>query len=247
MKLKAIIIDDEPFVRDDLRDMLAAHGDIEVAGEAGTIAEAKKQLAANRFDVVFLDIQLRGGSGFELVPFIDPSADIIFITAHDEFAVRAFEINALDYLLKPVTNERLAESLKRLRHKGATPPDDTGRRDPFDQTDRVFIKTDSVQLFVRLDEILAISSIGGNYATIYLKNRDKLLSRITLKQWETILPQAVFTRIHRATIVNTGFIERLNTDKDGSCIVRLSGREETFAVSRRLLSGLKNALKNSLL
>ena len=96
VKRKAIIIDDEPFIRDDLREMLAAHRDIEVVGEAGTIAEAKKLLASRRFDVVFLDIQLRGGTGFDLLPFIDPSTQIVFITAHDEYAVRAFEINALD-------------------------------------------------------------------------------------------------------------------------------------------------------
>jgi two-component system LytT family response regulator len=184
MKLKAIIIDDEPFVRDDLRDMLAAHKEIEIVGEAGTIAGAKKQLAASSFDVVFLDIQLRGGSGFDLVPLIDISADIIFITAHNEFAVRAFEINALDYLLKPVTRERLAESLWRLLHKEATQPGATGSQPSFEPTDSIFIKTDSGQLFVSLDQIMAISSIGGNYAAVYLTNTEKLLARKTLKEWE---------------------------------------------------------------
>ena len=128
MKRKAIIIDDEPFIRHDLREMLSAHKDIEVAGEAGTIAAAKNLLQSSRFDVVFLDIQLRGGSGFDLVPFVHPSAAIIFITAHDEFAVRAFEINALDYLLKPVTTDRLTESLKRLAHRTKTPPEEPSSR-----------------------------------------------------------------------------------------------------------------------
>lgn len=245
MKLKAIIIDDEPFVRDDLREMLADHKDIEVAGEAGTIAGAKKLLAASSFDAVFLDIQLRGGSGFDLVPFIDISADIIFITAHDEFAVRAFEINALDYLLKPVTRERLAESMWRLLHKEAKQLSAVGSQPSFEPTDRVFVKTDSGQRFVSLDQIVAVSTIGGNYAAIYLKNRQKELSRKTLKDWETLLPPSHFTRIHRATIINTGFIERIAYQKDGSCAVHLSGLKQTFAVSRRLLSGLKNALKDS--
>jgi two-component system LytT family response regulator len=242
MKRKAIIIDDEPLVRDDLRDMLAAHKDIEVACEVGTVAEAKKLLAANRFDVVFLDIQLLGGSGFDLVPFINPSAAIIFITAHDEFAVRAFEINALDYLLKPVADDRLAESLKRLMRRQAKQPDTTGKRGSFKPSDSVLIRTDAERLFVRLDRITAIHSIGGNYAAIYLNNREKLLSRKTLKNWETILPKSLFTRIHRSTIINNGFIERINFEKDGSCLVHLSGQKETFAVSRRLLSSLKSAL-----
>jgi len=244
MKLKAIIVDDEPYVRDDLRHMLAAHKDIDVAGEAGTIAGAKKQLEAKRFDVAFLDIQLRGGSGFDLLPFIDPATQIVFITAHDEYAVRAFEVNALDYILKPVAADRLAESIARLKldvqPKNAGP----GSAEHFKPDDSVFISTDFGQMFVSLDEILAINSIGGNYAAMYLKNGDKLIARKTLKQWEAILPESVFIRIHRATIINTGFIERIAYDSDGSCVVHLSGQEENFAVSRRLLPSLKSAHKD---
>jgi two-component system LytT family response regulator len=244
MKLKAIIIDDEPFVRDDLRHMLAAHKDIDVAGEAGTIAGAKKQLEAIRFDVVFLDIQLRGGSGFDVLPFIGPSAQIVFITAHDEYAVRAFEVNALDYILKPVAVDRLAESIARLKRD--IPPKNAGpgSAEHFKPDDSVFIRTDSGRVFVSLDEILAINSIGGNYAAIYLKNKDKLIARKTLKQWEAILPESVFIRIHRATIINIGFIERLGYDEDGSTVVHFSKQEASFAVSRRLLPNLKNALED---
>ena len=242
MKRKAIIIDDEPFIRDDLREMLADHRDIEVVGEAGTIADAKKLMASRRFDVVFLDIQLRGGSGFDLVPLIDISADIIFITAHDEFAVRAFEINALDYLLKPVTRERLAESLWRLLHKEEKQPATTESQLSFESTDRVFIKTESGQLFVSLDSIAAIHSIGGNYVAVYLGNKEKLLTRKTLKDWETLLPKSLFFRIHRSTIINIDFVEQIGYEKDGSSLVHLWGLKETFAVSRRMLSRLKNAL-----
>jgi len=243
LKLKAIIIDDEPFVRDDLRHMLAAHKEIEIVGEAGTIAGAKQELAANSLDVVFLDIQLRGGSGFDLVPFIDPATEVIFITAHDEFAVRAFDVNALDYLLKPVTAGRLAESLARLKLDLKQKEVGPGKSGNFKSDDSVFIKTDSGRLFVRLDEIAAITAIGGNYAAIYLEKGQKLLARKTLKQWETILPHTLFTRIHRATIVNTGFIDRFAYEKDGSCFVHLSGRQEPFAVSRRMASQLKSLVE----
>jgi two-component system LytT family response regulator len=244
MKLKAIIIDDEPFVRDDLRHMLASHKEIEVAAEAGTIAGAKQKLAAGSFQVVFLDIQLRGGTGFDLVPFIDPSTDIIFITAHDEFAVRAFEVNALDYLLKPVTAGRLAESLARLKPNSM--PEQAGLAKPagFKSGDSVLIRTDSGRLFVRLDEIAAITAIGGNYAAIYLESGQKLLSRKTLKEWETMLPASLFARIHRASIINTGFLERVAYAKDGSCEVHLAGQRQTFGVSRRMVSSLKNMLED---
>jgi two-component system LytT family response regulator len=240
MKLKAIIIDDEPYVRDDLRAMLAAHKDIEVSCEAGTIAEAKTQLAATSFDVVFLDIQLRGGTGFDLLPFIDPSAQIVFITAHDEYAVRAFEINALDYILKPVSADRLAESIARLK-LGITPKEARSERfENFKLEDSVFIRTDSGRMFVRLDEIIAIASIGGNYASLNLKNGRKLISRKTLKDWEVLLPDPVYLRIHRSTIINTGLIERITHTKDGSSQVYLTGLTNAFEVSRRMASRLKS-------
>jgi two-component system LytT family response regulator len=245
LKLKAIIIDDEPFVRDDLRHMLASHMEIEVAAEAGTIAGAKQKLAAGSFQMVFLDIQLRGGSGFDLLPFIDPSTDIIFITAHDEFAVWAFEVNALDYLLKPVTADRLAGSLARLKSiiiSEQTGPSKTGR---LESGDSVFIKTDSGRLFVRLDEIAAITAIGGNYAALYLASGQKLLARKTLKEWETMLPPSLFSRIHRASIINTGFLERIAYAKDGSWVVHLAGQSQTFGVSRRMVSSLKSTLESS--
>ena len=239
MKLKAMIVDDEPFARDDLRQMLACQKEIEVTCEAGTIGEAQKQLSDNSLDVVFLDIQLRGGSGFDLVPIIGRSTDIIFITAYDEYAVRAFEINALDYILKPVSEERLCASIERLKADRAgrkTPSIKTG---PFEPDDSVFVKTDSGQLFVRIEQILAITSIGGNYTAVQLKNGENLLSRKTLKEWVDVLPESVFFRIHRATIVNLRHIDRISNQKDGSCVVGLSGFEETFAVSRRSVAGLK--------
>jgi len=232
MPLKSLIVDDEPFVRADLHQMLAVHKKIEVAGEAGTIAEARKLLSAQKFHVVFLDIQLRGGTGFDLVPHIDQATHIIFITAHDEYAVRAFEINALDYLLKPVTAARLAASLARLisgpkagrrKKSGAFRPDD-----------RVFVKTDTGRQFVNLDEIASVSSAGGNYVSLYMDTGKVWFCRNTLKEWETLLPKPVFLRVHRSTIVNTNTIERIEYDSDGSCRVCLSGQTTTFPISRRM-------------
>jgi two-component system LytT family response regulator len=237
MLLKSLIVDDEPFVREDLRQMLAVHEEIEVVGEAGTIAEAKKLLADQRCHVVFLDIQLRGGTGFDLVPHIDPATHIIFITAHDEYAVRAFEVNALDYLLKPVEPKRLAASLARLKSdRSVDNPQLTG---VFKPDDRVFVKTNTGRNFVRLDEVVSVSSVGGNYVSLYMKNSETYLCRKTLKQWEALLPKSIFLRVHRSTIVNTTTIERIEYDPDGACCVCLSGQSETFPVSRRMANQVK--------
>lgn len=243
MKMKALIVDDEPFARADLRHLLASHAEIEVAAEAGTVAEAKRQLAAHRVDVVFLDIQLRGGSGFELVPYITHSTAIIFITAFDGYAVRAFEINALDYLLKPITTDRLYASINRLKTNHPVQHAPAGKAGPFKPDDRVFVKTDAGQVFIRLDEILAITSLGGNYATVKLNNGEALLTRKTLKEWQQALPESTFFRIHRSTIINLEQVEKICNNRDGSCIVALAGLAEAFTVSRRLTAGFKNRIK----
>ncbi len=115
LPIKAMIIDDEPFVRDDLRYMLSAHDEIEVAWEAGKLDEARKLLSENRPDVIFLDIQLRGGSGIDLIPDIDPETRIIFVSAREENMKQIPEADAVDYILKPVSAECLAKSLKKLK------------------------------------------------------------------------------------------------------------------------------------
>ena len=118
MPLKAMIIDDEPFARDDLRYMLAAHPDIEVIWETGKLDEAKKLLAENQPDVVFLDLQLRGGSGLDLLPDLQTtSTRVIFVTAHEEFAEQAQSTGAVDCLLKPVSADCLAEALTHLKQR----------------------------------------------------------------------------------------------------------------------------------
>ena len=115
-RLKCLIIDDDRFMRAALRFMLSEYGEMEIAGEAGSVGEASSLLGSVQPDVVFLDIQLHGGSGFDLVPCIPPRAHIVFFTAYARYAVRAFEVNALDYLLKPVQADRLAATVERLRH-----------------------------------------------------------------------------------------------------------------------------------
>ena len=117
MPLKVLIVDDEPFAREDLRYMLAEHQDIEVIWEAGKIEEARNILAGNRPDVVFLDVQLRGGSGFDLLPDIQSiEASVIFVTAHGSCEKKALESGALDFLFKPVAADRLSDSLMKARH-----------------------------------------------------------------------------------------------------------------------------------
>lgn len=239
MTWAAMIVDDEPYVREDLRQMLAAHPEIEVACEAGTIAQARKQLADHRPDLIFLDIQLRGGTGFDLVPAISPETRIIFITAYDRYAVRAFKINALDYILKPVTPERLAESLRRLDPKNSSPAPG-----PLTPDDKVFIKSDDGLSFVLVDAITAVHSIGGNYMAVETVSGERRICRKTLKEWEEVLPEALFVRVHRSTLVNTRHVVRFEPLKKGAGQVYIVGRDEPLSVSIRMATTLKKRLSD---
>ncbi|CCK80802.1 MULTISPECIES: LytR/AlgR family response regulator transcription factor [Desulfobacula] len=236
MTLKTIIIDDEPFVRKDISNMLLSYKKVVVTSQAGSLAEARKKLSQNRFDLVFLDICLSGGTGFDLIPFINPSAKIVFITGHDEYAIRAFEVNALDYLLKPVCPDRLDKTLMRLEPEIKSP---VSRN--FDH--RVLVNLNSGYQFVSPDEIIVISSIGGNYICVHLKNNEQLVCRKTLSEWESLLPESCFFRIHRSTIINMKYIKSMLHEKDGSFHIFLFNRDKSFTVSRRMVSSLKTKIK----
>ncbi len=242
MMLKAIIVDDETFARDDLRQVLLFHPSVNVVCEAGTIEEARDHLARHRLDLVFLDIQLRGGTGFDLLPFIGLDTKVIFITAYAEYAVRAFRVNALDYILKPVTQERLAESISRLSFK-KKPPMETPHA-PLQLTvdDRVYIKTDTHRCLVPVKDIATIRSIGGNYVRVETRKGERMTCRKTFKEWEAILPGSLFLRIHQSAIINLRQLERFEQEKSGGGKVFLSGTDEPLEVSIRKAAGLKKRM-----
>lgn len=241
--MKAIIIEDEPFVREDLRRMLNKHSDINIIGEAGSVPQAEKLLKEINPDVVFLDIQLIGGTGFDLVASIHPLTHIIFFTSHDEFAVRAFEVNALDYLLKPVTEERLTQSLDRLRHVAADASAPMEPKEPFNKNDRIFIQSDRKQQFVHVQDLVAVTSMGGNYTLVHINNGTRLPVRRTMKQWEQVLPEKIFFRNHRSSIVNLGYVDSLGQNKAKIWEIQIQHLEKPLEVSRRSLPRIKQLLK----
>ena len=236
MLMDTLIVEDEPFVRKDLSGLLIQHKDIRVAGEAATVAEARKQLRRHFFDLIFLDIHLRGGSGFDLVPFIDERSDIVFVTGYDEYAIKAFEINALDYLLKPVSRDRLANTLRRVAKK----------KDRQLEVDRgqVLVKSDMGAQYVRFKDIFAVSTIGGNYLNLYLRGGEKILCRSTIRFWSSRLPREIFMRIHRSTIINIKQIRAVVPEKGGVLKIRLKSSPGWFTVSRRTSSALKRMLNS---
>lgn len=233
----ALIIDDEPPARTVLRTLLAGHPSITIAGEAGTMRAARDLLAQADYSLVFLDIQLRGGSGFELVPLVRAGADVIFVTAHDEHALRAFEVNALDYLLKPVKPARLAASL--ARHTGARATEAGGlpaSRLKIDDT--IYVRTDDGARFLPLAAISALLSCE-NYCEVHLVSGEKLLVRHTLKAWEDALPAPPFARAHRQAIINFNHLMRIEEDGADAPLLHLTGLRVPLRASRREWAALR--------
>ncbi|MDF3056251.1 MAG: two component transcriptional regulator, LytTR family [Rariglobus sp.] len=237
---KALLIDDEPPACAALRTLLRDHPEITVAGEAGTITEARAALARPGYDLVFLDIQLRGGTGFDLVPHVRPGARVIFVTAYDAHALRAFEVNALDYLMKPVAPARLAAALARLK---ATATAEGSAPGPLRPDDRVLLKLGSgIERFVRLTDIRLVAS-NENYSEVSLGVAgEHLLVRKTMKAWEEALPPAQFVRVHRQTIVNVAHVRAIDRVTEATSHLRLDGIAEPVVASYRYLADLRDKL-----
>lgn len=236
---QALLIDDEPLARLELRRLLQAHRQVTVTGEAGTVADARELLSRPGYDLVFLDVQLRGGTGFDLLDSVVPGAQIVFVTAYDRFALRAFEVNALDYLLKPVAAARLAASLERLGQTVVTaaPPAVTaGARLTAD--DRVYVRTGQATRFVPVAAIAAVRS-AENYTELLLRDGGSLLVLRTLKSWEEGLPEELFVRVHRQALVNLACVTRIERSSGDEVLFRLDGVAGPVAASRRQLAELR--------
>jgi two-component system, LytTR family, response regulator len=244
MNWKAVIVDDERLARNKLRSLLAQHSQIRLMGEADSVDSAIEIIERTKPDVVFLDIHMPGKSGFELVNKIGQIGQIhrplkiIFVTAFDEYAIRAFEVNALDYLLKPVNPERLAKAIERL----ATPPTAPERSSrPVEYDDFLFLPFGDSSRFLRVREIKCIRA-ADVYSEIFTSSGEKTLILKPLSEWEERLPEKHFARIHRSTIINIELVERVEKSFNYSFDVYLRGASEPFTMSRRHAAQLKEKM-----
>jgi two-component system LytT family response regulator len=238
-KFKAIIVDDERLARQDLKAIIDEFDEIECLGEAKNITAAKELLKKFNPNLLFLDIKMPGESGFDLLEFVEEETHIIFVTAFDEFAIKAFEVNALDYLLKPVSKERLALSIERLQQAVDSKPTELKKLEIDDQ---VFIKLNNKYTFLKINTIVKISS-KGDYSEIIISNRKKALVLKSMKEWESRLPENHFIRIHRSTIINTDHVKRIEPWYNNSHLVYLEGIEKPAVMSRRYFIKVKEQLK----
>jgi two-component system LytT family response regulator len=240
----ALLIDDELSARADLRAKLAAHPEVGIVGEAATVDRARALLAEAAYDLVFLDIQLIGGLGFDLVPHVHPAARLVFVTAYDRFALRAIEVNALDYLLKPVNPERLAESLRRLSVPAPVPAvadADLPAGPALRLDDIVHLRSGQRARFAPVAAIAVISA-ADNYSEVRLADGSVLLLRKSLKAWEETLPATHFLRVHRTQLVNLAHVTRWERDGDEHTFLHVAGAETPVAASRYRWSVVRDRL-----
>lgn len=235
--MKAIIIDDERLARQELKNLLAAHKEIEIVAECANAEEAKEKIASISPDVIFLDIQMPGKTGLELLEEISALPEVVFVTAYDEYAIRAFEINALDYLLKPVQPQRLAETVKKLLNKEAGERKENNS--PLNEDDQVFVKDGEKCWFVSLKNIRLFES-EGNYVRVYFDNYRPLILR-SLNSLETRLSEKSFFRASRKHIINLKWVDSIETWFNGGLMVKLKGGQEV-EISRRQAVKLKDIM-----
>jgi two-component system LytT family response regulator len=235
MKLKALIVDDERLARRELRSLLSKHDRIEIIGEAESIRQAESLIQAERPDVIFLDIQLSGETGFDLLEKVETDFKTIFVTAFDAYAIRAFEVNALDYLLKPVNPERLEKAIEKLLHDEISNSNDLR---PLEFDDRLFLEIGQRSVFLKINRISHIVA-AGDYSEVLTGEGQKFLVEKPLREWEQRLPEKHFARIHRNCIVNLEQVERVESWFNRSYQIYLQGCAESFAVSRRYAAKLK--------
>lgn len=220
--MKALLIDDERLARGELRRLLAENKQIEVVGEAGNADEAREQLKKLKPDLLFLDVQMPGETGLDFLETLEPPVPlVIFTTAYDEFAVKAFELNALDYLLKPVDPARLEAALARLADRAGAAAEPAERPEVLSPEDKVFVREGDNCWFVEVKRIRLLES-EGNYTRVHFDDAQPQLFR-SLNAMEARLDPKTFFRANRRQMINLEWIEKIEPWFSGGLLVELKG------------------------
>ncbi len=241
--MKTLLIDDERLARKEMAKLLEAHPEVNVAGECANAEEAKAMIEKERPDLIFLDIQMPGKTGFELLEELEFMPHVVFVTAYDDYAIKAFEVNALDYLLKPVEESRLNDAIKKVL-KEIEQDKSSETRAPennsmLSMNDQIFLKDGEKCWFVTLKDVRMFES-EGNYVRVYFSNFKPLILK-SLNNLELRLDERDFFRINRKFIVNLKEISHIEPWFNGGLKIRLQSGNE-LEVSRRQAAKFRELL-----
>jgi two-component system LytT family response regulator len=238
--MRALIIDDERLARKELKSLLSDFTEVEVIGEAVNADEAIEKIRETNPDLIFLDIQMPGKTGFEMLEELERTPKVIFTTAYDQFALKAFDVNALDYLLKPIEADRLEAALAKIKTDST---ETTAEALPFSgklgASDQVFVKDGEKCWFVKLENVRLFES-DGNYIKVYFDTFRPMIHK-SLNALDEKLDDRAFFRASRKHIINLGWVEKIEPWFNGGLMVELKGGDKV-EVSRRQASRFKEMM-----
>ncbi|MBO3698708.1 LytTR family DNA-binding domain-containing protein [Roseivirga sp. E12] len=238
--MRALIIDDERLARKELTNLLQEYPEVEIVGEAVNAEDAEEKIQSLQPDLLFLDIQMPGKTGFELLETLDSVPDVVFTTAYDEYALKAFDFNALDYLLKPIEPDRLKETITKLINRPKKEPiAEVVGDQKLGPQDRVFVKDGDKCWFVKLENIRLFES-DGNYIKIYFDNFKPMIHK-SLNALDEKLDDRSFFRASRKHIINLTWVESIESWFNGGLMVVLRGGDKV-EVSRRQAARFKEMM-----
>jgi two-component system LytT family response regulator len=239
--LTALLVDDEPSASLRLAELLAAYPEITILGTAESVEEAQKVFARNPPDIVFLDVEMPGGSGLRLLESLSAAVQVCFVTAYPDYAVEAFDFGAVDYLLKPVDRIRLDKTISRLLKAAGTEPVPAALADNPD-AESGLVSQSGGQSIVGIADILWIEAMG-NYTNVFQAGgRIPILFRRTLAQWEAILPAKKFVRLGRSQLVQVSRISLVRWKSREETALFFQGCEEKLAIGRHAAARLREIL-----
>ena len=239
MILKAVIIDDSRLARNELKRLLKVHEEVFIHAEASDADTAREIIEEDQPDLIFLDIQMPGKDGFQLIEELEYIPEVIFTTAYNEYAIQAFEVNALDYLVKPIQTQRLKSAIQKVITKTKDKHQQEERAERLRETDQVFVKDGERCWFVQLAEI-RLFEIEGNNTKVYFEKESPIVHK-TLNYLETRLNERAFFRANRQQIINLKWIQKIEPWFSGSLKIYLKGGEEV-EISRRQTQKFKELM-----
>ncbi len=235
--LRALIIDSDKLAIQQLKTVLKSFNNLKIIGEATNISSAISLIENESPDIIFIDVTMNGDEGLELIDKITFDGELVIITKCEDYAVKAFEINALDYLIKPVTEERIDLMLSKLNKECDSKQEGT-RKKRYCYEDKLLVTNTKNAKFININEIIAIYSIG-NYSKLLLSNGENHVIYKTLKEWNNRLPDKKFIRIHRSTIINIDFVEKIEKWFNSTYKIFVKGIVNPCSVSKDYSSLLK--------
>jgi two-component system LytT family response regulator len=233
---RVAIIDDEPLARKGLRRLLGNNPSYTIVGEADSAESALIMIARERPDAIFLDVEMPGSSGFDLLARLDIHPKVVIVSAHAEHAIHAFDIQAVDYLLKPVTPARFAQALQRI--ESGNPDKESNTSAPYSTEDRICLRTPQKTIIVPITSIPALKA-DGDFTRFYFKDSPSLMICHPLGNYEAILPSPPFFRIDRSHIVNLDLMVRIDRKSRDEALLILDGIPEGIVLARTAQQRLK--------